>query len=148
MSLALRLRTPLAGGISTSSTVFSGHNRWSKISKGKGVQDAKKSQLYSRHMTDIIGAARRGGSTDPANNLALSIALRKAKMADVPKDKIEAALTRASSTSTEDALHSSVFEAIGPGSVPMIIECLSNNVNRTSKAVKEILNDRGYDSRS
>ncbi|KAG8879723.1 hypothetical protein FRB97_001469, partial [Tulasnella sp. 331] len=130
--------------ISTSSYSLSGHNRWSKIHRGKAVEDGKKSIRFSKAVNEIILAARRG--LDPANNASLASALRNAKSLDVPKDNITAALAKAAGPQggdSDEVRVASTYESIGPGNFPMIIETMSDNPNRTAKTVRRILKDRG-----
>ncbi|KAG9014003.1 hypothetical protein FRB94_000200 [Tulasnella sp. JGI-2019a] len=130
--------------LSSSPIVFSGHNRWSKIHRGKAVEDGKKSLRFSKAVNEIILAARRG--LDPANNASLASALRNAKSLDVPKDNITAALAKAAGLQGgegDEARVPSTYEALGPGNYPIIIETMSDNPNRTAKTVRRILKEKG-----
>ncbi|KAG8960610.1 hypothetical protein FRC05_006718 [Tulasnella sp. 425] len=117
--------------------------KWSKIHRGKAIEDGKKSMRVSKAVNEIIAAARKGGS-DPITNAALASALRSAKTLDIPKDNITAALAKAAGpTQAEDSLVANTYEALGPGNFPMIIETLSDSATRTAKNVKLILKDKG-----
>ncbi|KAF9513012.1 hypothetical protein BS47DRAFT_1382648 [Hydnum rufescens UP504] len=117
----------------------SGHNRWSKISHHKGAEDVRKSKIYARAAHEIETAAKSGGSADPTLNLSLAVALRRARANGVPKDNIASALARAADPIRQSSTQSVVYEALGPGQAALIIECESDNVNRTYKNIREVL---------
>ncbi|EIW85257.1 YebC-like protein [Coniophora puteana RWD-64-598 SS2] len=128
--------------LSSTSVVFSGHNKWSKIKGKKGVEDAKKSALYGKAARDILTAARAGGSPNPETNTALANAIRKAKDNGVPRDNIETSLAKA--RRGKDAGHQFVqYELIYNGSVGIIVDCHTDNTNRTIGNLREIWNSHG-----
>ena len=128
--------------LSSTPTVFSGHNKWSKIKGRKGIEDAKKSALYSKAARDILTAARAGGSPNPELNAALTNAIRKAKEGGVPRDNIETALAKASRG--KDAGHQFVqYELIYNGSIGIIVDCQTDNLNRTIGNLREVWNSHG-----
>ncbi|KAF7777496.1 hypothetical protein Agabi119p4_3568 [Agaricus bisporus var. burnettii] len=116
-----------------------GHNKWSKIKDKKGASDAQRGQLLSRAARDIAIAIRSGGSADPNLNSQLAAALRKAKDQDVPKDNIERAIERAQGKNKKGEILT--YEALAFDSVGIIIESLSDNLNRTIANLREIFND-------
>ncbi|KAI0781183.1 YebC-like protein [Trametes elegans] len=146
LRIARRLHRSLAvarpRAFHSSPTWLSGHNKWSKIEKRKGANDLKKGALYSRAYREIALAVRSGGSTDPALNNALAAVLQRVKSQGVPKDNIENALKKLSGESGKGDTHL-IFEAMGPGSVGLIVECLSDNPNRTVKFLSTLLKDHG-----
>ncbi|CAA7267648.1 unnamed protein product [Cyclocybe aegerita] len=121
---------------------WAGHNKWSKIKDKKGVNDRQKSILYSKASNEIITAARIGGSVDPALNIRLAAALKSAKDQGVPKENIQKALARAGGASNGSGQHF-VYEALAHDSVGLIIECLTDNANRTLHNVRDILTSYG-----
>ncbi|KZP01247.1 DUF28-domain-containing protein [Calocera viscosa TUFC12733] len=129
--------------LSTTCLRQSGHNKWSKIKHGKALQDAQKSALYNRVGSEITSATRLGGSADPEVNVSLQLVLAKAKKLGVPKDNVEAALKRASGQDSKESMQEVTYEALGPGGVPCIIECMTDNSTRTVMRVKEMLNRFG-----
>lgn len=135
-------RTLHTRSFSGSSTAFSGHNKWSKIKQRKGAEDAKKSILYGKAAQDILAAARNGGSPILEENAMLATAVRRAKDAGVPKENIENALLKASKSKSDQGQAVS-YEAMMHGSVGIIIECRTDNINRTVRNVREILNRHG-----
>jgi len=128
----------LQRSFSNCNACLSGHNKWSKIKQKKGVLDAQKGAIYGRMSRDIVLAVRNGGSTDPTLNLQLASVLRRAKEQDIPKDNIERALAKAEG-GKERAGETLIYEALVHNSVGLIIECLTNNTNRTIHGVREVL---------
>ncbi|KAH7889776.1 YebC-like protein [Phlebopus sp. FC_14] len=113
----------------------SGHNKWSKIKQRKEIEDAKKSKLYGKASRDIITAAK--SSTSPEENGLLAAAIRRAKDAGVPKENIENALAKAERS--KEGGQPLTFEAMINGTTGLIIECRSDNVNRTVKSINHVL---------
>ncbi|KAI0646823.1 YebC-like protein [Trametes meyenii] len=144
LRIARRLQRPplRCHAFHTSLPCLSGHNKWSKIEKRKGANDIKKGQLYSRAFKEIALAVRSGGSADPDQNNVLAAVVKRAKTQGVPKDNIENALKKLSGESGKGDSHL-VFEAMGPGSVGIIVESLSDNPNRTIKFLSTLLKDHG-----
>ncbi|KAJ1723374.1 hypothetical protein LPJ53_002278 [Coemansia erecta] len=116
----------------------SGHSRWSKIRHSKGAADVKKGQMFASISKDILTAAKEGGA-DVKFNLRLAAAIKQAKQVDMPKDNIERAIKRATSKEYSNA-ESVVYEGLGPYGVALIIECLTDNKNRTVKALRNKFN--------
>jgi len=103
-----------------------------------GLEDARRSQVYSKASRDIVVAVRTGGSTDPENNTALATVLRAAKASGVPKENIERALAKASGGKDKGS-QLMTYEALAHGVVGVIIECITDNNVRTISNVREIL---------
>ncbi|KDQ59465.1 hypothetical protein JAAARDRAFT_127346 [Jaapia argillacea MUCL 33604] len=134
------LRLAFRRSFSTSPACLSGHNKWSKIKTKKGALDAKRSVVYGRAHRDIIVAVRHGGSADPVKNIMLATALKAAKTAGVPKENIEKALNKASGDKGK-AGQQVLYEAMAHGSVGILIECLTDNANRTVHIMRQILTE-------
>ncbi|KDR73460.1 hypothetical protein GALMADRAFT_124566 [Galerina marginata CBS 339.88] len=132
------LRLSLSRSFFTQHPRQSGHNKWSKIKDKKGANDAQKSVLYTKVNREIAIAARTGGSVDPEKNVQLATVLKKAKEQGVPKDNIEKALANCvkSKDQTGERL---VYEALAYKSVGLVIECVTDNTNRTIHNVREVL---------
>ncbi|KAF8630070.1 hypothetical protein AX15_003127 [Amanita polypyramis BW_CC] len=128
----------LRRSFSASSTSYAGHNKWSKIKQRKGVMDAQKGAIYGRTSRDIILAIRNGGSVDPTLNLQLAAVLKRAKEQNVPKENIERALAKATGGKDQPG-ESLTYEALAYNSVGLIIECLTNNTNRTIHSIRDVL---------
>ncbi|KAJ1965790.1 hypothetical protein GGI12_000535 [Dipsacomyces acuminosporus] len=118
-----------------------GHSRWSKIRHTKGAADVKKGQVFAAITKDILTAAKEGGP-DAKFNLRLAAAIKQAKQADMPKDTVERAIKRATSKEYSNA-EQVVYEGLGPYGVALIIECLTDNRNRTVKALRNKFNRMG-----
>ncbi|KAG9287061.1 hypothetical protein G9A89_023026 [Geosiphon pyriformis] len=123
----------------TSSPLLSGHNKWSKIRHNKGAKDAQRAVQFSKIAKEIELAVKLGNSTDPVTNVRLSAALSTARKANVPKDNIETAIKKgAGQGKDQNSIESITYEGYGPGGVAFIIEALTDNRNRTVKALKNI----------
>ena len=119
---------------------MSGHSKWSTIKRKKGAADAKRSKIFSKIVKEIQVAVREGGVDQDANP-RLRLALQNAKGANMPKDNISRAISKASS---EGADYQEVaFEGYGPGGVAIFVECLTNNNNRTVSQIRSIFTRRG-----
>jgi YebC/PmpR family DNA-binding regulatory protein len=119
---------------------MSGHNKWSTIKRKKGAIDAKRSKLFSRITKEITVAVKEGGP-DPESNARLRVAINNAKGVNMPKDNIQRAISKADKEG--DALQEMTFEGYGPEGVPIFIECLTDNNNRTVSAIRSIFTKRG-----
>lgn len=118
---------------------MSGHSKWSKIKRDKGAADQKRSKIFSRIVKEISVAVKEGGP-DPEGNARLRLALLNAKGANMPKENITRALTKAKDA---DSLQEVSYEAHAPGGIALFIECLTDNTQRTVASVRAILNKRG-----
>ncbi|MDP8961606.1 MAG: YebC/PmpR family DNA-binding transcriptional regulator [Actinomycetota bacterium] len=120
---------------------MSGHSKWSTIKRRKGAADARRGQLFARLIRAIEIAAREGGS-DPEANPTLADAVQRARDNSVPKDTIERAVKRGSGAveGAYDAVH---YEGYAPGGVAVLIECFTDNRNRTAADVRSIFTRHG-----
>lgn len=118
---------------------MSGHSHWAGIKHKKGTADQKRGELFGKLLNSISIAAKI--EPNPDFNPRLRTAVEKAKEASVPKDKIDAAIKRASDASL--FLEELLFEAYGPGGAAMLVEAASDNRNRTIAEIKKILNELG-----
>ena len=119
---------------------MSGHSKWSTIKRQKGANDAKRGAIFTKIGNQIAIAAR--GGTDPSMNPALALAIEKAKAANMPNANIERAIARVSDKSAA-AIEEVTYEAYGPSGVGIIIECATDNRNRTFPEVKSTLAKNG-----
>lgn len=117
---------------------MSGHSHWATIRRKKGAVDAKKGQMFSKLAKAITIASRQGGA-DPASNLSLKYAIDKARQFSMPKDNIDRAIKKGSGEGGAEQLESVQYEAIGPGGVFILIECLTDSRNRTASEVRKML---------
>jgi YebC/PmpR family DNA-binding regulatory protein len=119
---------------------MSGHSKWSTIKRQKGANDAKRGAVFTRIGNQIAIAARSG--TDPKLNTALAMAIEKAKMANMPTTNIERAIKRVSDKNAA-VLNEVMYEGYGPGGVGILVECATDNINRTYPEVKNAFNKKG-----
>ncbi len=117
---------------------MSGHSKWHQIKHKKEATDKKRGTLFSKLLKAIAVAARE--QANPAFNPRLRTAIETARAANVPQDNIERALTKSAAT---DSLEEITLEAYGPEKSALIIECITDNRNRTIGEVKQILKDAG-----
>ncbi|HCP45280.1 MAG TPA: YebC/PmpR family DNA-binding transcriptional regulator [Deltaproteobacteria bacterium] len=121
---------------------MAGHSKWANIKHRKGAQDAKRSKVFSKVVKDIMVASRIGGP-DPEANPRLRLAIEKAKAVSLPKDNLERAIKKGAGLLEGVEYEEVMYEAYGPGGVAILIECLTDNRNRTSPEIKAILSKRG-----
>lgn len=117
---------------------MSGHSKWSKIKRTKGVLDAKKGKIFTKIARDIQVAARAGGG-DPAGNPALRVALTAAKAANMPKDNQERAIKKGLGELGGAQLEEVVYEGRGPHGASFIVEVTTDNRNRIVAEVRRLL---------
>jgi len=121
---------------------MAGHSKWANIKHRKGAQDAKRSKVFSKVVKDIMVASRIGGP-DPEANPRLRLAIEKAKAVSLPKDNLDRAIKKGAGLLEGVEYEEVMYEAYGPGGVAILIECLTDNRNRTSPEIKAILSKRG-----
>ncbi len=119
---------------------MSGHSKWETIKRQKGANDAKRGAVFTRLGNQIAIAAR--GGTDPALNTALAMAIETAKAANMPMANIQRAIDRVKDKNSAD-LQEVMYEGYGPGGVAVIVECATDNLNRTFPEVKSAFNKHG-----
>ena len=121
---------------------MAGHSKWANIRFRKGVQDAKRGKLFTKLIREITVAAREGGG-DPASNPRLRAAIDKAKAQSMPKDNIDRAIKRGTGA-VEGAIYEEVrYEGYGPGGVAVMVDCLTDNRNRTVAEVRHAFSKYG-----
>jgi YebC/PmpR family DNA-binding regulatory protein len=119
---------------------MSGHSKWSTIKRQKGANDAKRGAIFTKLGNQIAIAARSG--TDPANNSALAMVMAKAKAANMPMANIERSIQRASDKDSAQ-LEEIMYEGYGPGGVAILVECATDNKNRTYPEVRLAFSKNG-----
>jgi len=120
---------------------MSGHSKWSTIKRQKGITDQKRGLVFSKLAKTILLAARSGG-VDPEKNFKLRLAIEKAKQANMPKENVKRALLKASQKSADSQLVEVIYEGYGPAGAALLIEVVTDNRNRTTAEIKNIL-ERG-----
>ncbi|WP_306532945.1 YebC/PmpR family DNA-binding transcriptional regulator [Geobacter sp.] len=114
---------------------MSGHNKWSTIKHKKGAADAKRGKVFTKIIKEITVAAKLGGG-DPAGNPRLRAAVDKAKSENMPKDNIERAIKKGTGELEGVSYEEIVYEGYGPGGVAVLVECMTDNRNRTVSDVR------------
>lgn len=122
---------------------MSGHSKWKTIKHAKGVQDAKRGAIFSRLSKDIIIATQLGGGSDIKFNTYLRVAVEKAKMANMTTEKIDKAIAKGMGKADGDSLLEKTYEVNGFGGVVILIDCETDNSNRTVGELKNIVNKIG-----
>lgn len=122
---------------------MSGHSKWATTKHRKAAQDKKRSALFGK-LARIIFVAAKEGDPNPENNAALAAAIAKAKSYSLPKDKIEAAIAKATGNNGDGAAWVEVvYEGYGPAGVAVYVECLTDNRNRTAADVRAAFTKAG-----
>jgi YebC/PmpR family DNA-binding regulatory protein len=121
---------------------MAGHSKWANIQHRKNAQDAKRGKLFTRLIREITTAARRG-DPNPDHNPGLRLAVDRALTANMTKDTIERAIKRGSGEFGGAAYEEVRYEGYAPGGVAIIVECLSDNRNRTVGEVRHAFTKHG-----
>ncbi len=119
---------------------MSGHSKWAQIRRSKGVNDARRGQLFTQLGREIVVAVREGGGGDPNANFRLRIAIQRARDANMPMDNIDRTIKRATGGIEGANLEEITYEGYGPGGTAMIVQTLTENRNRTVAEVRNAFN--------
>jgi len=114
---------------------MAGHSKWANIRHRKGAQDAKRGKIFTKLIREITIAAKLGDA-DPANNPRLRAAIDNALSNNMTKDTIERAVKRGAGSDDASNLDELVYEGYGPGGVAVLVECMTDNRNRTVSDVR------------
>jgi YebC/PmpR family DNA-binding regulatory protein len=120
---------------------MSGHSKWSTIKRQKGAKDAARGALFTKLGNNIAVAARSGA--DPDMNFALRLAIDKAKASNMPTANIQRSVDRGSGKLGGVQIQEVLYEGYGPGGVAILVECASDNLNRTYPEVKLAFSKHG-----
>lgn len=121
---------------------MAGHSKWANIKHRKGKQDAKRGKLYSRLIREVTIAARMGGA-DPSANSRLRTAIDNALSNNMPKDTIERAAARGAGANDANQLEEVRYEGYGPGGIAVMVDCMTDNRNRTVADVRHAFAKHG-----
>lgn len=121
---------------------MAGHSKWKNIKRKKEVTDFKKSQSFTKVARLISMAAKKGGG-DPVSNAELRLQIEKAKEARMPKENIERAIKRGTGELEGVNYEEVVYEAYGPDGGAFLIECVTDNTNRTVAEIRTIFSKNG-----
>ncbi|MDH3334741.1 MAG: YebC/PmpR family DNA-binding transcriptional regulator, partial [Gammaproteobacteria bacterium] len=114
---------------------MAGHSKWANIQHRKGAQDKKRGKLFTKLIREITVAAKMGGSDMDANP-RLRLAVDKAKAQSMPKDNIDRAVKRGAGEMEGDDFFEIRYEGYGPGGTAVMVDCLTDNRNRTVAEVR------------
>ena len=120
---------------------MSGHSKWSTIKRKKGANDAARAKVFTKLAREISVAVKEGGA-DPNNNARLRDLLAKGRAANVPQDNLMRAIKKAEGDDKTN-YESIVYEGYGHSGIAVIVECLSDNRNRTASNVRHYFDKFG-----
>ncbi len=121
---------------------MSGHSKWAQIKRSKGALDAKRGLVFSKLAKKITIAAKQGNSSDPTLNYLLRAEIDKAKAQGLPNENIERAIKKAFSNDTQ-TVEEVIYEGYGPFGTAFLVECATDNKNRTVSEIKHIFSKNG-----
>ncbi len=121
---------------------MAGHSKWSNIKHRKGAQDAKRGKIFTKIIRELTVAARLGGG-DASANPRLRAAIDNGLSNNMPKDTIERAIKRGAGGGDEANLDEIRYEGYGPGGVAVMVDCMTDNKNRTVAEVRHAFNKMG-----
>ena len=121
---------------------MSGHSKWATIHRKKGLLDQERGKIFQKLAKEIMVAAK-GGSPDPNQNAALRLAVDKAKAQNMPKDNIQKAIDKATGGADGANFESVRYEGYGHGGVAFMVDCLTDNRNRTASQVRSSFTKAG-----
>ncbi len=121
---------------------MAGHSKWANIQHRKGAQDKKRGKLFTKLIREITTAARIGGS-DIAANPRLRLAVDKAKSQSLPRDNIDRAIRKGAGELEADAFQEIRYEGYGPGGTAVMVDCMTDNRNRTVADVRHAFSKFG-----
>ena len=122
---------------------MSGHSKWANIKNKKEKTDSQRGKVFTKIGREIAIAVKEGGSADPAANSKLKDVIAKAKANNVPNDNIERIIKKAAGEGNSNAYESITYEGYGPAGVAVIVECLTDNRNRTAGDVRHYFDKFG-----
>ena len=121
---------------------MSGHSKWSTIKRKKGEKDGARAKVFTKISREIIVAVKEGGA-NPAENSKLAQLIQKAKSNNIPNDNIDRLLKKASGDAEKTNYETCVYEGYGPNGVALIVECLTDNRNRTAGEIRHYFDKFG-----
>ena len=122
---------------------MSGHNKWSTIKNKKAKTDAQRGKIFTKIGREIAIAVREGGSADPATNSKLKDVVAKAKAANMPNENIQRSIKKAAGEGEATSYKEITYEGYAPGGVAVIVEIVTDNLNRTASEVRHIFDKCG-----
>ena len=121
---------------------MSGHSKWATIHRKKGALDQARGKVFQKLAKELYVAAKLG-TPDPDSNASLRLVVEKAKAANMPKDNIQKAIDKAKGASEGENFEAVRYEGYGPAGVAIMVDCLTDNRNRTASGVRSAFTKRG-----
>lgn len=121
---------------------MSGHSKWSTIKHQKAIEDKKRGKIFSK-LAKVITVAVREGGADQETNHKLRVAIDQAKEANMPKDNIKRAIDRGAGGEKGGGLEEIIYEAYGPEKIALMVECITDNKNRTGSEIRSFFERNG-----
>lgn len=121
---------------------MAGHNKWSKIKNKKGKEDKKRGKMFTKLGRAIVVAVKEGGD-NPEYNSALQTAIDNARSYNMPNKNIERAIKSASTNLSSNNFEKVIYEGYGPSGIAVVVECLTDNRNRTAPEIRHAFDKSG-----
>ena len=121
---------------------MAGHSKWANIKHRKAAQDAKRGKMFTKIIRELVIAARQGGPS-PDDNPRLRAVVDKALGANMKRDTIDKAIARGAGNDEADSMEELTYEGYGNGGVAVLVECMTDNRNRTVGEVRHAFTKRG-----
>lgn len=122
---------------------MSGHSKWSQIKRTKGAKDQRRGQIFSMLAKKISLAAKEGNSGDPLLNYKLRTEIEAARAQGLPSDNVDRAIKKGLGQDGEASIEEAVYEGYGPFGTAFLVECATDNKNRTVSNIKHLFSKNG-----
>lgn len=121
---------------------MAGHSKWANIRHRKAAQDAKRGKIFTKLIREIVVSAKEGGA-EPENNPRLRAAIDKALSNNMTRDTVNKAVSRGAGDDGNDNMETVIYEGYGPGGTAVMVECMTDNRNRTVSGVRHAFSKAG-----
>ncbi|WP_104399394.1 YebC/PmpR family DNA-binding transcriptional regulator [Vibrio penaeicida] len=121
---------------------MAGHSKWANIRHRKAAQDAKRGKIFTKLIREIVVSAKEGGG-EPENNPRLRAAIDKALSNNMTRDTVNRAVSRGAGGEGDDNMETVIYEGYGPGGTAVMVECMTDNRNRTVSGVRHAFSKAG-----
>ncbi|KOO05412.1 YebC/PmpR family DNA-binding transcriptional regulator [Vibrio nereis] len=121
---------------------MAGHSKWANIRHRKAAQDAKRGKIFTKLIREIVVAAKEGGG-EPENNPRLRAAIDKALSNNMTRDTVNRAVARGAGGEGDEGMETVIYEGYGPGGTAVMVECMTDNRNRTVSGVRHAFSKAG-----
>jgi YebC/PmpR family DNA-binding regulatory protein len=122
---------------------MSGHSKWSTIKRKKGEKDASRAKIFTKISREIMVCVKQNGGADPDNNSKLREIIAKARSNNIPNDNIERLLKKIAGGNEKSEYENCVYEGYGPNGVAVMVDCLTDNKNRTAGEIRHYFSKYG-----